>query len=212
MYYSNSNFNNTPLQYMQNSMGHIRVLHAVPDAPNVDVYANGLLLAKNLSFGQNTDYMSVPAGTYNVSLYVTGTTVSPVLSNTLMINASSIFTIAAVGMLSSIGFLAISDSNMQMKQGNAMIRFAHLSPNAPAVDITLPNGTILFSNVSFKEVAPYITVPAMNYTLQVRVAGTPTVVLTVPNINLSPDNYYTAYAIGLVGKNPELQAKLLMDY
>jgi hypothetical protein len=129
-----------------------------------------------------------------------------------MINANSIFTIAAVGMLNTIGFLAISDSNMQMKQGNAMIRFAHLSPNAPAVDITLPNGTVLFSNVSFKEVVPYIAVPAMNYTLQVRVAGTPNVVLTVPNINLSPDNYYTAYAIGLVGKTPELQAKLLMDY
>lgn len=51
----------------------------------------------------------------------------------------------------------------------------------------------------------------MNYTLQVRVAGTSNVVLTVPNVNLDADNYYTVYAIGLVTGQPELQALLVVD-
>jgi len=46
----------------------------------------------------------------------------------------------------------------------------------------------------------------MNYTLQVRVAGTDNVVLTVPNVPLEADKYYTVYAIGLAGEDPELQA------
>lgn len=123
----------------------------------------------------------------------------------------SILTVAAVGTLSDIGLLAITDANEPKKAGKALIRFLHLSPNAPAVDITLPNGTVIFSDVSFKHITPYIDVTPMNYTLQVRVAGTSNVVLTVPNVNLVEEKYYTVYAIGLVGEEPELEALLLPD-
>jgi len=51
----------------------------------------------------------------------------------------------------------------------------------------------------------------MAYTLQVRPTGTSTVVLTVPNVNLKPGMVYTIYAIGLVGKEPDLSALLVMD-
>lgn len=203
--YNNTNTDN------QLSMGYVRVIHTVPDAPNVDIYANDKLIINNLAYGDNTDYLSIPEGTYKISLYVAGTMNSAVLSNMLTINKNSILTVAAVGTLSDIGLLAIADANETRKPGKAMIRFLHLSPNAPAVDITLPNGTVIFSNVSFKHITPYIDVDPMNYTLQVRVAGTPNVVLTVPNVNLNADKYYTVYAIGLVGESPELDALLLLD-
>ena len=38
--------------------GKIRLLHAIPDAPSVDIYANGKLIYSNLSFGKVTDYIS----------------------------------------------------------------------------------------------------------------------------------------------------------
>jgi hypothetical protein len=193
------------------SMGYVRVLHAVPDAPNVDVYANDKIIAKNLAFGENTPYTPISAGNYEISLYVAGKKDTPVMANRLVIGNDTILTVAAVGTLKTIGFLSIPDSNMPMESGKAMVRFAHLSPNAPAVDITLPNGTILFRNVSYKQLTPYISVPPMNYTLQVRVAGTPNVVLTVPNVNLEQNKRYTVYAVGLVGQKPELEALLLLD-
>lgn len=129
----------------------------------------------------------------------------------LTVDRNSMITVAAVGMLNSIGLLAIHDANTPMQSGKALIRFLHLSPNAPAVDITLPNGTVIFSNVSFKQITPYIDVAPMDYTLQVRVAGTSNVVLTVPDVNLAENEYYTVYAIGLVGDNPQLEAMLLVD-
>ncbi len=193
------------------SMGYVRIIHTVPDAPNVDVYANDKLILNNLAYGDYTDYLSIPEGIYKISLYVAGTKDSAVVSNMLTVNRNAILTVAAVGTLSDIGLLAIADANENGMRGKAMIRFLHLSPNAPAVDITLPNGTVIFSNVSFKHITPYIDVAPMNYTLQVRVAGTPNVVLTVPNINLSADKYYTVYAIGLVDKEPQLAALLLLD-
>ena len=200
------------MEYMaMPTMGYLRVLHAVPDAPNVDVYANDKLIAKNLPYSQYTKYLTIPEGTYTISLYVAGTKDSPVLVNMLSIDKNSRLTVAAIGRLSNISLLAISDASMPADPSKAMIRFAHLSPNAPAVDITLPDGTILFNNVSFKQVAPYISVPPSTYTLQVRLAGTDTVVLTVPNVKLEGNKFYTVYAIGLVGETPALQALLVLD-
>ena len=129
----------------------------------------------------------------------------------LTVNRNAIITVAAVGTLSDIELLAIPDANETRMPGKALIRFLHLSPNAPAVDITLPDGTVIFSNVSFKHITPYMDVTPMSYTLQVRVAGTSNIVLTVPNVNLMTNKYYTIYAIGLVGETPELEALLLLD-
>ena len=206
-------YNNKNVVYFQrqNPVGRVRVMHAVPDAPNVDVYANNQMIVDNLAFGDYTDYLSVPEGTYEISLYVAGTKNSPVLSDTLTVNNNSISTVAAVGNLSNIEFLAITDANEAKTSGKSMIRFLHLSPNAPAVDITLPDGTVIFSDTSFLQITPYIDVMPMDYTLQVRVAGTEDIVLTVPNVILDADKYYTVYAIGLVGENPELQALLIQD-
>lgn len=193
------------------SAGYVRILHAVPNAPNVDVYANDKLIAENLDYGNYTDYLPLNEGTYKLSLYATGDKSSPVLTSMLSIKKDEIFTVVASGTLENIFFLKIIDSDVPAQSGNAMVRFAHLSPNAPAVDITLPDGTILFENISFKQVTSYIQAPPSNYTLQVRLTGTPTVALTVPNIQLDQNTIYTVYAIGLAGESPELQALLLED-
>lgn len=193
------------------SMGYVRIIHTVPDAPNVDVYANDTLIVSSLPYGNYTDYVPFSEGIYQISLYPAGSKDTPVISNLLTVNRNSMMTIAATGMLNSIEFLAITDADMNSKQNKAMLRFLHLSPNAPSVDITFPDGTVIFSNVSYKQITPYIGVTPMNYTLQVRVAGTPTVVLTVPNIDLVADKFSTIYAIGLVGNTPELEALLLSD-
>ncbi|MDF2907415.1 MAG: hypothetical protein K0R34_2736 [Herbinix sp.] len=193
-----------------NTMGHVRVFHTVPDAPNVDIYADGNKIVEDIAYGEYTDYLSIPEGTYKLSLYATGTD-TPVLTNMLTVKRNTMMTVAAAGMLDNIGFLAIPDANVPMETGKAMIRFAHLSPNAPAVDITLPDGTPLFRNVSFKQLTNYVAVPPGNYTVMVRLAGTTNNVLTVPNLNLGANNFYTAYAIGLAGESPELEAVLTND-
>ena len=191
--------------------GYIRAFHAVPDAPNVDIYANDQLIAKSLAYGDYTSYSPVPAGDYKVSLYPAGKKEDPIITNMLTVKDNSILTVAAVGTLSDIGFLAVTDANKPMIQNMAMARFLHLSPNAPNVDITLPDGTVIFSNVAYKQITPYIAAPPMNYTLQIRVAGTPNVVMTIPNIGLKANTFYSGYAIGLAGGEPALEAVLLED-
>ncbi len=195
-----------------NNTAHVRVLHAVPDAPNVDVYSDGALLVRNIAFGDITGYLPIAQGTYEIAIYPTGTMTTPVVNQLLTVNDNQNLTIAAIGMLNTISGLKITDSNQPMQGNNAMVRFIHLSPNAPAVDITLPDGTIVFKNISYMQGTNYAAVPPSTYTLQVKPTNTSTVVLTVPNVAVEANKYYTIYALGLVGKNPELQALAVMDY
>jgi NADH:ubiquinone oxidoreductase subunit 6 (subunit J) len=51
----------------------LRVVHAAGYAGTVDVYANGQLLADNVTYGQATDYLEVPAGEYTINLNAAGT-------------------------------------------------------------------------------------------------------------------------------------------
>lgn len=95
----------------------------------------------------------------------------PVLQNTLNLAKDMIMIVAAVGTLKDIGLIGILDANMSTEPGKSIIRFMHLSPNAPAVDITLPDGTVIFGNISFKQLTEYIMINPGMYTLQVRLAG-----------------------------------------
>ncbi len=193
------------------STGYIRVLHAVPDAPNVDVYANDDLIAADLAFGESSDYIPAAPGNYIITIYAAGTQENPVLRNTLSLEDNDVVTVAAVGTMDDLGLLAIPDSDMAMEAGTTMVRFVHLSPDAPAVDVTLPTGRLLFGDVAFKQRTPYIPAPPRTYTLQVRPAGTSDVALTVPNVTFEPNMMYTIYAIGLAGGEPELQGLMLED-
>jgi hypothetical protein len=46
----------------QGEQARIRVVHASPDAPNVDVWVNGAVAVSNLAFNDATDYIALPAG------------------------------------------------------------------------------------------------------------------------------------------------------
>lgn len=193
--------------------GYIRVLHAVPGAPAVDVYLNDKNVAKNLSYSQFTGYSPNSEGTYVISLFAAGTTDSPILSNTLVLKENMIITIAVIGTLSAMEFLAIPDyhENVPIAAGRAVLRFIHLSSDTPSLDVALPDGTTILQNVSFKEHSMYYAVAANNYTLLVKEAGTSRVILNIPNVNLESKTVHSIYAIGLMNGQPQLEAVILFD-
>lgn len=202
---------NNPYYRMEPNNSYIRILHASPDAPAVDIYANDKLIAKNLSYRNFTPYLNIPSGNTNVRVFIAGRKMNPLVNTNIFIPAKSIFTIAAAGKPSQITFLALPEPIRTVPRGKALIRFAHLSPDAPNVDIIFPNGNKLFTNVAYKGFTDYMPVDGGIYTFDVRAAGTSKTVLTVPNINIKSGNIYTIYAIGLTKGKPSLQVLIPLD-
>lgn len=188
----------------------VRVVHASPDAPAVDVLVNGEVALADIAFTDITAYASLPAGTYNVQVTPAGANEIVVIDADLALAEGTDYSVVAVGELASIAPLVLVDDNT-LDPSAARIRFVHASPNAPAVDIALAGGPVLFGDVSFTENAGYISVPGGTYDLEVRLAGTETVVLPLPGIAVENNTVYSVFATGLVGGTPALAATIGID-
>jgi hypothetical protein len=190
----------------------VRVVHASPDAPAVDVWVNDSIIAfSNAPFKGITAYSALDPATYNFKVVPTGATEPVVIEADLTLEADTDYTVVAVGQLANIEPLVLVDNNSAPAAGKAHVRFVHASPDAPAVDIAVQGGPVLFSNVSFKGVGDYLPVDAGTYDLEVRLAGTETVALSVPGVALTDQNVYTIFAMGLAGGEPALEAVPSID-
>lgn len=175
----------------------VMVIHASPDAPGVDLLVDNVVAGTNLTFPANTGYLEVEAGTRNVKVNVTGTQTT-VIGADLNIAANTAYSAFAVNTVANLEPLVLVDNLVAPASGKAHVRFIHLSPDAPAVDITLSDGTVVFSNVAFKDVIDFTPLDAGTYPLQVRVAGTSIVALDLGNVTLSAGKIYTVFAKGLL--------------
>ncbi len=181
------------------SKAQVRVAHLSPDAPPVDVIVNDAITAfVGTEFSEIRDYETLPAGEYNVKVVPSGLTAPVVIEADLNLFYNRDYTVVAVNFLDDIDAVVLEDDNRPVSVNSARVRFFHGSPDAPAVDIAVTGGPVLFADVEFTKTGDYVTVPAGTYDLEVRLAGTDTVVLPLPGITFDGGTVYTAYAIGSV--------------
>ena len=191
----------------------VRVVHASPDAPAVDILVNNTIRAfSGVAFGDTTSYATLPANVYNTKVVPAGGQPnSAVIDADLNLFYTNRYTVVATDYLANITPMVLPDRAQPSPDGFSALRFLHASPDAPAVDIKVANGPYLFQNVAFQEVGAYVMVPSGSYDIEVRVAGTNTVVMTLPGIALQNTKNYTAIAAGLASGSPALTVLLNVD-
>ncbi|HLP52888.1 MAG TPA: DUF4397 domain-containing protein [Chitinophagales bacterium] len=182
------------------SNANVLVTHASPDAPGVDLLVDDAKQnSAALTFPNNTGYLQVTSGTRNIKVNVTGTATT-VIEADLNLEKDKNYSVFAVDSVSKISAVVLTDDLTAPAAGKAHVRFVHLSPNAPAVDVAVASsGTVVFGNKAFKEYTAFTPLDAGTYNLDVRVAGTSTVALVLPAITLESGKIYTVYAKGFLG-------------
>lgn len=175
----------------------IMSVHASPDAPAVDLLVDNVVVANSLTYPNNTPYLTVNAGTRNVKVNLAGTSTT-VLNVDFPATAGTNLSVFATGPVATIGTLAVVDDLTAPVVGKAHIRFVHLSPDAPAVDVAVTGGTVWFPNRAFEQYTPFTAVDAGTYALEVRNTGTSNVLFTVPGVTLQAGKIYTLFAKGFV--------------
>lgn len=87
----------------------VRVVHASPDAPAVDIAVKGgPVLINNLAFGKASDTLSVDATSYDLEVRPTGTTTAALSLNGTKLDAGKIYTIFAAGKLANLGVVPVA--------------------------------------------------------------------------------------------------------
>ena len=200
----------TPAAAQQVDTARVRVVHASPDAPAVDVYLNDSKAITNLAFKASSDFAAVPAGSYAVKVTATGAT-DAVISATLPLEAGQSYTVVAVGRLADITARVYQDDTSALAAGKARLRVIHASPNTPGVDVAVTGGPVLITNLAFPNASDNLTVDAGTYNVEVRPTGTQTAALSAPGLALDAGKYYTVLAVGLLGETPALELLPIVD-
>jgi len=190
----------------------VSVAHASPDAPAVDVMVDNATVASGLSFGNATQYMALEGGSYDMTISVAGNESAVVYEENVTVDARSVVTFVATGEVTEnatgevtenatqpFSVTPLMDDAWTPAEDEAAVRVAHLSPDAPTVDVTANEGSVVLAdNASFGDVTDYLTVPAGNHTVEVRAATADNNGSIVASFDVSLENEsaYTAWAGG----------------
>jgi hypothetical protein len=190
----------------------VRVLHASPDAPAVDVYLDDVKVAAltNVPFGTISSYLDIPAGTHNVKIYATGTTTGAVIDANVTVASGSRYTIAATNAVASITAQVIEDEPAPDCAG-AQVRVIHLSADAPVIDVATAGAApadAVVKALAYPNATGYLSLPVGSYDLEVRLAGTTTVALPLPGVAVEACTSYSVFAVGSAA-TPAVGGKVL---
>ena len=199
----------------------VRVIHAVPDAPAVDVVVNDDFdspLVSNLAFPDFTPFVSVPPSAYNLKVAPSGT-MNAVLEADLELASGERYSVFAIGTLGTgIDALVASDDPRRVAT-EARVRVIHASPSAGNVDIyiTAPGADIngespALEDVPFAADTGFLSVAEGDYDVTVTPTGSKTAAIgpvTIPVVN---GGVYTAAARDAAGGGAPLDLILLDDF
>ena len=97
-------------------VGYVRLAHLSPDTPDVDVYLTAVTGGTpqrfpGVGYGTVSNYLTVPTGTYAVSMRAAGAPASdpPVLTTNVTVADGKAYTVAGVGKHADLGLKVIED-------------------------------------------------------------------------------------------------------
>ncbi len=196
-----------PIASAQSGNAKVRVIHASPDAPAVDVYVDGSKVLSSVPFFAVSDYLDVPAGEHRFQVTAAGGSPDDaVIDATATVDAGIAYTVAATGNLAEIQPTIIVDDMSAPASGKAKVRVYHFSPDAPAVDVKLKDGATLIPGLAFPNASDYLEVDAGSYDIVVTPAGGDAVVIDLSGTTLEAGNTYEVFATNeLASITPELK-------
>ena len=195
----------------------VRVVHASPDAPNVDVLLDDAEVLSDVPYLAASDYLAASAGDHNLKVNAAGTATTVIDADVTLADGTD-YTVVASGLVAEITPIVLVDENSTPEAGNARVRAVHGAPSAPAVDVyvTAPGADIeavvpVLAGVAFGDVADYLEVPAGDYQVRVTPAGTKTVAIDSGALTLESGQVRTAIAVDAPGGGEPFDILLLAD-
>lgn len=190
----------------------VKVLHTIPDGPAVDLFVNdtkinGAAVTYGSVFPTNEYSVLTPgSAAVRVSTVASGTVAAQtILSATAPVEANKHYTVAAAGTAATPTAVVIVDDVSLPDASKAYFRVINLVSGGPAVDFAIGTGAAIIPNVASGKASDFVvvdpTTSANPYTLQVRSAGTTTLVGTaITNATVGIGRKYTILVRGIAGK------------
>ena len=193
----------------------LRIVHASPDAPDVDVRLDGIGVLSQVPYLASSGYLSVQADDRDVQVLAAGTE-TVVIDATLTLPAGSATTVLAANLVANIEPLVLADDRSAPAAGNAKVRVVHGAPSAPNVDVyvTAPGAALTdptLADVPFLASSDYLEIPAGEYQVRVTVAGTTDVAIDTGALTIADGAVLSAVAVDAAGGGAPFDILVLDD-
>jgi hypothetical protein len=181
----------------------LRVLHAMPGGPSVDVYDGSVKVASSLGFKSISDYMEVKSGKSAFKVVGAGKTDPTVVTDSATLTKGKYYTLAISGKQTA-SLMNINESSGTEMPDKARVRVVHLAPGAPAVLVTAPSekaksgyAKFISKPLEYSKSASKTAKP-MAVKLQIRTEDGK-IIKETAELTLEAGKRYSAFAVGEVG-------------
>jgi hypothetical protein len=164
-------------------MSYLRVFHASPDAPKVDVWLDGEKALEGVDYQQTSGQISVPSGAHTVQLEAIlpdESTVTVLPETALDLVADTEYNVIATGKAALLGsgeemaFTPLIVSRDYLTPAGARVQAVHSAPDAPMVDLyitafdaQLDGITPFADDIVYKDSTEAVEVPAGDYQIRI---------------------------------------------
>lgn len=172
----------------------LRVIHAVSDAPAVNIVANGDVAVAGLDYAESSERLALAPATYSIAvdaLLPTDEALTVIGPVELALEEATNYKVFAVGSVvaDSIMPVVVTSDIEDIAEGNIRLQVVHAASAAPAVDIhvTAPDADLTAPNATldFAEYTGVLNVPAGNYRVRITFPGEDTVVFDSGALDLA---------------------------
>jgi hypothetical protein len=130
--------------------------------------------------------------------------VDSVLNKKITVEPGKSYTLAAIDSVKKMRLL-VFQNQPTVPRNESKVRFIHLSPDTPPLDIAVKDRDVIFPMVSYKQTTEYLGLTPMTVDLEVRGTGSKTVLLPMPRVHFMPNESYTIVFVGSSNHQPEFQ-------
>lgn len=201
---NNSNYTPPPVAL-------VSVFDASTSLPALDVYFNNNKVNWNpVTYGSGLSYVQAYTGLRTFNFYAYGEN-GLLFTDTATLKVNNAYSLFLTGTTAKTDLVVLNDNVNQPASNSAGVRFVNLSPDAPAADLVLD--TVRASSIAYKGASPFVSIPGGKfYNLQVRKAGTNTVLATLNNVSLNTNYVYTIMLTGLASGTTSNNSELAVTY
>ncbi len=210
----------------------VRVAHASPDAPNVDVFIDDEKVLADVPYTTVSGYLELPADTYEVTVAAASDAEDPDDADTVVFQDDVTFededyTVAAIGELDP----EVSDEEFRvaiyedrlgvLDDDTGRVRVVHASPDAPAVDVRVVDDDgetvlTLAEDIEFGEAAEFVEAEAGTYSVAVFPAGADDdldeAVFGPTDVEVRDGEVLTVFAMGFITEDEAPEFELVTAY
>ncbi|MGE9314113.1 DUF4397 domain-containing protein [Niabella sp. CJ426] len=196
----------------------VGIVHASAGVPALDIaFDNSRLGVTTFNYTDRIDYLPVKPGNRSFRIYSASTsTATPIFSKNLVFEAPKSYTVFITDTASKMDAVLIRDSTRAAGSDSVRIRFANMSPDAPALDLYVKdNPTPIATNITYKNAGEFFSHKvASNIQFEVRATGQSTLLATSEPVTLSKvnSNFYTIWSGGYVNGNQAAGTRINIDW